>query len=138
LLLVSFLLAQQRKRNELKITIDEETNELFRELKGLINGDLNSLLKGTLKAQIELKKNKKFSFTSEITAAATVNSRRTLTNSLKNEVFTRDKVCQKCGTIHYHNYDQIQAFALNGQKTTKNLRLLCSHCHQRERIKMKL
>jgi hypothetical protein len=41
---------------ELKITIDEETNELVRELKGLSKGDLNSFLKDALKTQIELKK----------------------------------------------------------------------------------
>lgn len=44
---------------EFKITIDEENNELIRELKGLSKGDLNSLIKDALKTQIELKKNKK-------------------------------------------------------------------------------
>jgi hypothetical protein len=44
---------------ELKITIDEETNELIKELKGLSHGELSSILKEALKNQIELKKKKK-------------------------------------------------------------------------------
>jgi len=59
---------------ELKITIDEETNELIKELRGLNkNQDLSTLIKEALKTQIELKKKKKFSLTtkkSEPTPAA--------------------------------------------------------------------
>jgi hypothetical protein len=72
--------------------IDEETNKLIRELKGLSKGDFNSLLKDALKTQIELKKKKKFALTAKNAAAATVTFKRTPTNSIKREVFNRDKV----------------------------------------------
>ena len=122
---------------ELKITIDEETNELIKELKGLSHGELSSILKEALKNQIELKKKKKFALTSK-TTAATVTFKRTPTNSLKREVFTRDKVCTKCGTKNFLNFDHVKPYALNGKTTSENLRLLCTNCNQRERLKMKL
>jgi hypothetical protein len=124
---------------QLKITIDEETNELIKELKALSkNQEIGSLIKEALKTQIELKKKKKFALTSKITPAAGVTLKRTPPNSLKREVFTRHKVCQKCGSKHFLNFDHIVPFALNGQTSTNNLRLLCTNCNQRVRIKMKL
>jgi hypothetical protein len=114
---------------ELKITIDEETNELIKELKGLSHGELSSLLKEALKTQVELKKKKKFALTAKNAAAATVTIKRTPINSLKREVFTRDQVCQKCGTNYHLNFDHRIPFALNGETTSENLRLLRSNCN---------
>jgi hypothetical protein len=124
---------------ELKITIDEETNDLIKEFKALSKDqNITAILKEVLKTQIELKKKKKFALTTKNAAAAVVTFKRTPTNSIKREVFTRDQVCQKCGTKHYLNYDHIKPFALSGSTTTENLRLLCTNCNQRSRIKMKL
>jgi len=127
---------------ELKITIDEETNELIKELRGLSkNQDLNTLIKEALKNQIELKKKKKFALVSkktESTPAVGVIVKRAPTRQQRSEVFKRDKNCQKCGTIHHLNFDHIKAYAIGGKTVTENLRLLCSNCNQRERIKMKL
>jgi hypothetical protein len=124
---------------QLKITIDEETNELIKELKALSKDqNITAILKDALKTQIELKKKKKFALTSRITAAATVTFKRTPTNSLKREVFTRDQDCQKCGTKYFLNFDHVKPYSLNGKTTAENLRLLCTNCNQRARIKMKL
>jgi len=127
---------------EFKITIDEETNELIKELRGLSNNqDLNTLVKEALKTQIELKKKKKFAVTakkSEPTPASGAGVNRAPTRPQKRDVFKRDKTCQKCGSIHYLNFDHITPYALGGNTSIQNLRLLCSNCNQRERIKMKL
>jgi hypothetical protein len=127
---------------ELKITIDEETNELIKELRGLSkNQDLGTLIKEALKTQIEIKKKKKFALTtkkSEPTPASGAIIKRTPTHHQKREVFSRDKTCQKCGTIHYLNFDHVRPWALGGNTTKENLRLPCRNCNQRERIKMKL
>lgn len=126
---------------ELKITIDEETHELIKELKGLSkNQEISSLVKDALKNQIELKKKKKFGLTPKPTPTPASGStvKRTPTNVVKCEVYKRDKFCQKCGTIHYLNFDHLRPYSLNGKSTVENLRLLCFSCNQRERIKMKL
>jgi hypothetical protein len=127
---------------ELKITIDEETNELIKELRGLSqNQELNTLIKEALKTQIELKKKKKFAVTEKITKPTPASGailQRTPTRQQKREVFNRDKTCQKCGTIHYLNFDHLRPWALGGNTSIENLRILCENCNQRERIKMKL
>ncbi len=127
---------------ELKITIDEETNELIKELRGLSkNQELATLIKEALKTQIQIKKKKKFAVTEKISITTPVSGatfQRTPTRQQKREVFNRDKTCQKCGTIHYLNFDHLKAYAFGGRTSIENLRLLCSNCNQRERIKMKL
>ncbi len=127
---------------EFKITIDEETNELITELRGLSqNQDLSTLIKEALKTQIELKKKKKFALVAkktESTPASGAGLKRTPTRGQKREVFKRDKTCQKCGKTHHLNFDHLKAYALGGNTVIENLRLLCSSCNQRERIKMKL
>ena len=75
---------------------------------------------------------------SEPTPAAGAIIKRTSTHHQKREVFSRDKTCQKCGTIHYLNFEHVRPWALGGNTTKENLRLLCRNCNQRERIKMKL
>jgi hypothetical protein len=127
---------------EFKITIDEETNDLIKELRGLShNQELGTLIKEALKNQIELKKKKKFALTktrTKSTPAVDVGVTRTLSRPQKREVFNRDKTCQKCGSIHYLNFDHVKAYAIGGNTSIENLRLLCTNCNQRERIKMKL
>jgi hypothetical protein len=127
---------------ELKITIDEETNELIKELRGLSkNQELNILIKEALKTQIQLKKKKKFALTktmTQSTPASGAGVNRTPTRPQKREVYNKNKTCQKCGTIHHLNFDHIKAYAIGGSTSLGNLRLLCSNCNQRSRIKMKL
>ena len=75
---------------ELKLTIDDETKELIKELRGLSkNQELNSLIKEALKIQIELKKKKKFALVAkktEPTPAVGAGVKRTPTNPQKREV----------------------------------------------------
>ena len=131
---------------ELKITIDDETKELIKVLQGLSkNQELNSLIKEALKTQIEIRKKKKFAtFNTEekiepkSSPASGVLLKRTPTNQIKREVFIRDQKCQKCGSIHYLNFDHEKPFALGGSSSKENIRLLCSNCNQRQRIKMRL
>lgn len=49
-----------------------------------------------------------------------------------------DKVCEKCGGLFLLQEDHIHPYALGGKSRSSNLRLLCFHCNQRERIKAKL
>jgi hypothetical protein len=131
---------------EIKITIDEETHDLIKELKRLSqNEELNILIKSALKTHLELKKKKKFALTLKATPAAGVQNmnpsislKRIPSAQIKRAVYKRDRVCQKCGSPHHLNVDHIKPYSLHGASTLENLRLLCFNCNQRERIKMKL
>lgn len=68
----------------------------------------------------------------------TVTQTRKPTASLKREVFLRDKKCVKCGSVFGLQFDHRHPFALGGKTTADNIRLLCSNCNQRERIRQRL
>jgi hypothetical protein len=141
-----FIKLNSENSYELKITIDEETHDLIKELKGLSqNQELNILIKTALKTHLELKKKKKFALILKATPAAGVQNlnpsislKRIPSAQIKRAVYKRDRVCQKCGSPHYLHVDHIKPYSLHGASTLENLRLLCFNCNQRERIKMKL
>ncbi len=58
--------------------------------------------------------------------------------SVKREVYLRDKKCTKCGSKFGLQYDHRQPYSLGGKSTPDNIRLLCSNCNQRERIRQRL
>jgi 5-methylcytosine-specific restriction endonuclease McrA len=64
---------------------------------------------------------------------------RTPTASQQRELYERGEgVCEKCGSLFKVQKDHRHPYALGGKTETSNLRLLCFHCNQRERIKAKL
>ena len=60
------------------------------------------------------------------------------TASVKREVFLRDKQCVKCGSKFGLQFDHRHPYSLGGKSTPENIRLLCSNCNQRERIRQRL
>ena len=63
---------------------------------------------------------------------------RYVPKSLQRYVFNRDKKCTKCGSTFKLEIDHIKPFALGGNTSKDNLRLLCRNCNQRARIRAKL
>ena len=43
--------------------------------------------------------------------------------------------CEKCKSRKYLNVDHLKPFSLGGKHDLSNLRVLCSPCNQRERVK---
>lgn len=61
---------------------------------------------------------------------------RHISKEIKFQVWQRDNgKCTKCGSSRHLNYDHIKPYALNGDSSLGNLRLLCFHCNQRQAIK---
>ena len=53
---------------------------------------------------------------------------------VRRAVFTRDKVCVNCGSIHALELDHITPRAKGGDSSYENLRVLCRNCNQRAAI----
>ena len=70
--------------------------------------------------------------------SATVVRDRMVPAHVKRDIYKRDKKCTNCGTTHNLNFDHRKAYAVGGKSTTGNIRLLCFHCNQRARYRMKL
>lgn len=69
----------------------------------------------------------------------TLTDGRTPTYSQKRDLYKKyEGVCVKCGSLFRVQADHRHPYALGGKTETSNLRLLCFHCNQRERIKAKL
>jgi 5-methylcytosine-specific restriction endonuclease McrA len=66
-------------------------------------------------------------------------SNRHIPAEVKRKMAERDQHrCVKCGSQRFLQYDHRQAWALGGDHSVKNIRLLCFHCNQRARIEAKL
>lgn len=51
-------------------------------------------------------------------------------------VYTRDHgQCQNCKVMGHLEYDHVKPFAMGGETTVENLRLLCRNCNQRKALK---
>lgn len=130
---------------ELKFTVTDHTIEKLKELKDLLAHEkdksmdelLNIMLDGTI-AQIKKKKFKVDSKPQRPLPPAKAHSRH-VPAAIKREVFQRDKgKCSNCGSTHKIQYDHQLPFALGGESSGRNLRILCFSCNQRQRIKAKL
>lgn len=56
---------------------------------------------------------------------------------IKRQVYIKANYqCERCKSRKYLNIDHIRAFSLGGQHSLANLRVLCSPCNQRERVKL--
>lgn len=64
--------------------------------------------------------------------------KRKMPSGLKGAIYRRDKACVNCGSVQNLNYDHRIPYALGGKTSLENMRLLCSSCNQRARIRMNL
>lgn len=132
-----------RKRvssDETKVSmiLRDETVRRLDEVRSLLGKKMNydeliSYLLDVTIAQIEKRK-----FKSKSRLKLVKTSTRTVPAGIKGEVFRRDRVCQQCGSLYRLNFDHRVPYALGGETSFTNLRLLCFQCNQRARIKAKL
>lgn len=59
---------------------------------------------------------------------------RTIPASVKRTVYSRDRVCTKCGSSFRLEFDHIKPYSMGGESSVENIRLLCRSCNQRNRI----
>ena len=123
------------------VTLEEKTSENFEELKNLFGRDkpLNGLFDFMINAAKQELEKKKFHLYKRSRASQPIsNVNRVITAAIKREVYLRDQRCTQCGTTHRLQFDHQIPFALGGNSTSKNIRLLCFNCNQRARIRNKL
>lgn len=129
-------------QNSLKFSliITDETFEKLERLKALLGKKLSmqALINLMADQMIESTERKKFKTGSKKSPPPVAVTERYIPNATKKAVYERDKKCQNCGSLQHLNYDHRKPFALGGDSSESNLRLLCFQCNQRGRIRAKL
>jgi 5-methylcytosine-specific restriction endonuclease McrA len=136
-------------KRKIQFEVDQELLELLEELQHLktTQRDKISLLKDACRQEIERLKKNKFKTLEKPNAASVKKtplgqpqkSNRHIPAEVKRKVAERDQHrCVKCGSQRYLQFDHRQAWALGGDHSVENIRLLCFHCNQRARIEAKL
>ena len=66
---------------------------------------------------------------------ANANPNRYIPSAVRHAVYMRDQgICQNCGSTRAMEMDHIKPYALGGEHSLENLRLLCRSCNQRSAI----
>ena len=119
----------------LTVNITGETLSLFNEAKNLSRCQSNEdFLKKVSQETIDKIKKKKFHLNNQ--QATSSQSPRFVTANLKKVVYLRVKgKCHLCGIVLNLQFDHRMPFALTGETSKENLRLLCFNCNQRSRIR---
>jgi 5-methylcytosine-specific restriction endonuclease McrA len=136
-------------KRKIQLEVDQELLDLLEELQHLkaTQCDKISLLKDACRQEIERLKKMKFKTLEKPTAAGSKKitsgkpqkSNRHIPAEVKRKVAERDQHrCVKCGSQRFLQYDHRQPWALGGDHSVENIRLLCFHCNQRARIEAKL
>ena len=136
-------------KRKIQLEGDQELLELLEELQHLkaTKCDQISLLKDVCRQEIQRLKKSKFKTLEKPKAAAVKKtplgqpqkSNRHIPAEVKRRVAERDQHrCVKCGSQRYLQFDHRQPWALGGDHSVENIRLLCFHCNQRARIEAKL
>jgi hypothetical protein len=130
-----------KDKTRVAITLSDKTLEKCEELQSLIGkkisyNDLIDYMVEVAIKDIEKKKFKVLSLTK--VSPSPVEVKRNISNSVKGEVYLRDKKCVKCGSSHNLNFDHRVPFAFGGTSDAKNIRLLCFNCNQRSRMSARL
>ena len=120
----------------MKFNFTNETVTLLDEIKNLVAHSRLSndeLFKRIFKNTLEDLKTKKYKLNAKFTTApASPCETRYVSAIVKKEVYLRDKGrCTKCQSTYKIEYDHIKPFAIGGDSSAKNLRLLCFSCNQR-------
>jgi 5-methylcytosine-specific restriction endonuclease McrA len=128
---------------------DQELLELLEELQHLKNrkGDKITLLKEVCRQEIQRLKKVKFktlknpkeASAKKVPSEKILKSNRHIPADVKRIVAERDQHrCVKCGSQRHLQFDHRRPWALGGDHSVGNIRLLCFHCNQRARIEAKL
>lgn len=120
----------------MKLNLKEETVNLFNEIKSVLSHNRLSndeMMNRIFKIALPVIKNKKFKLNAKFTTpVASPSITRYVPNIIKKKVYERDGgKCTKCKSAYKLEYDHIKPFAIGGESSVKNLRLLCFSCNQR-------
>ena len=127
-------------KTKVSMILTNETILELQKLKELLGEELSNdaLIKLMVKTTIEKVEKQKFKVQKPQSRLSPVKTVRTVNNAVKREVYLRDKKCTICGSRKHLNYDHRVPWALGGGSSSDNIRLLCSNCNQRARIRSKL
>lgn len=124
---------------QIKVNVSDEIFKKITDVKELLgHHHLDELFfKSMAEEALQNITRKRFKLTDK--GRVTHSDKRTPSNHDRRETYNNsDKVCEKCGGLFLLQEDHIRPYALGGSSRSSNLRLLCFHCNQRERIKAKL
>jgi hypothetical protein len=129
-----------KNKNKVTLILSDETMEEVEKLKALIgkNLSMDELIKFMAQSTIQKVKKEKFKQTEKPKSLPPENVKRAVPAAVKREVYQRDQKCLNCGSLNNLNFDHRIPFAMGGKSNMENVRLLCSSCNQRSRIKMGL
>ncbi len=123
---------------QLKININNETHKKLEDVKCLMGLHLidNLFFSKLVDEAYENIIRKRFKLTSK-GRMTTSHSGENPSNYERRTAFENavEKVCENCGGCFYLQEDHIIPKAFGGPNDPSNLRLLCFHCNQRQRIK---
>jgi len=129
---------------KVKIEVDAETKSLLDELAQLSGSNETKTLKEALKEKISELKTKQYTQSNKVTAKPPTHGIRYISTKVKAQVRIRGKnQCEyidggqkRCGQYKKLHIDHIKPFAMGGDNSPANLRLLCARHNQREAIKV--
>lgn len=146
---------------EMKTVVTKETEELIRNLKGLLahshpnlsSGDLLNMALRALKEKLEPSKKPKSTFPEKrqsVKKAASAqnakvqqrkatdqnkHSSRYIPAEIRKAVWQRDEAkCTNCSSSFALQFEHVVPFAKGGETSVENIKLLCRHCNQRSAI----
>lgn len=129
------------KKSRVTYILSDETLEAIKEVKALMGKEMSSdelimLMTQALKEKIEKDKFKQVEKPRK--SQGTKIEGRVISAEVKRKVYARDKKCVNCGSIHHLNFDHRNPYALGGDNSEENIRLLCFQCNQRASKRMGL
>ncbi|MFN8369911.1 MAG: HNH endonuclease signature motif containing protein [Bacteriovoracaceae bacterium] len=117
----------------------EETIKMLKKLGEKMDvQDLDLLMQMLVKEKADrLIDEKKTQTPSALKEPSTIKITRNIPLSIKRKVYIRANYqCEKCKSKKYLNIDHVWPFAKGGKHSLDNMRILCSACNQRERVKI--
>lgn len=125
-----------KNKTKMTLIISNETMEAMNEVKDLLGKNVSAdeliqLMAKALKEKVEKVKFKQVASP----RAQKATKGRTVSASVKREVYTRDRKCVNCGSKRNLNFDHRRPYSQGGGGTLENIRLLCFNCNQRAWMK---
>lgn len=135
-------LSGNKPERKVIIHLEMKTIEAIEKVRSLVNTqmNMNEVIKYMADfAHLEIEKRKFKLASKQILSPPPAEVNRVISNQVKRAVYIRDnKKCTKCGSTYRLNFDHIIPFALGGDSSEENVRLLCFNCNQRARITSQL
>ena len=119
------------------ITLSDATSEALDRVKNLFNQklSLDELIRKMADITFKQIEKTKFKQNKGKKSPPTLNVNRVISASVKREVYQREQTCTNCGSTKNLQFDHIKPYALGGDSSAANIRLLCFNCNQRARLK---